>query len=187
MSFIKREWKKRIVEFPSRRLLLQTDKENAFDVKRDEGNIVQNGDSFSANNMNDLENRIFTETASLNEGISEVNKQVREQALLLPSTIKTDILSSTLIGQRAGAKISIAGSIAIINLEFRAKTELTVGWYDVCELPITSKLGCYVDVPTRYNIWIRFYIAGGSNILKVYPLSTMAINSDVITTATLTM
>lgn len=59
MAFVKKTWKSRLSEFPNRRVL--TDENNVQTrviVSRDEGQVTQAGDAFSAANMNDLENRI---------------------------------------------------------------------------------------------------------------------------------
>lgn len=60
MSFVTKEWKDRLVEFAGRRKLINvvTGEEMAVDVTREEGNISQVGDSFSAANMNDFEHRV---------------------------------------------------------------------------------------------------------------------------------
>ena len=57
--FSKKTWKNRMSEYPTRRKLT---KENGttelVTVARSEGNVSQEGDAFSADNMNDLETRI---------------------------------------------------------------------------------------------------------------------------------
>lgn len=58
MAFVKKEWKGRIVEFPGRRRLKGTGITDVYDIARNEGTITQEGDAFSAVNMNDLEERI---------------------------------------------------------------------------------------------------------------------------------
>ena len=60
MAFNKKTWTDRISEYPNRRNLTSTSTgvSEIFDVTREEGNISQQGDAFSANNMNDLEDRI---------------------------------------------------------------------------------------------------------------------------------
>ena len=62
MGFLKKLWQDRVSEQPQRRLLTPTDGGEAFsvDVTRQEGLVIQEGDAFSAANMNDLENRIKT-------------------------------------------------------------------------------------------------------------------------------
>lgn len=60
MAFQQKEWKNRLSEHPTRRLLTPTDGSEAFEVEvtREEGTIMQQGDAFNAANMNDLERRI---------------------------------------------------------------------------------------------------------------------------------
>lgn len=59
MAFVTKVWKDRISEYPTRRILTMTDGSTEFvTVARSEGSISQEGDAFSAENMNDLEQRI---------------------------------------------------------------------------------------------------------------------------------
>ncbi len=59
MSFVKKNWLSRIVEYPTRRILTKSDgTTETVTVARSEGTVAQEGDSFSSANMNDLENRI---------------------------------------------------------------------------------------------------------------------------------
>lgn len=58
MAFIKRLWKDRISEFPNRRTINDGNVTKQVTVGRDEGAITEEGDSFDASNMNDLEQRI---------------------------------------------------------------------------------------------------------------------------------
>lgn len=60
MSFVKKTWKSRLVENPNRRVLtdVSTGTQQTVTVARDEGQVTQAGDAFSAANMNDLEDRI---------------------------------------------------------------------------------------------------------------------------------
>lgn len=59
MAFTQREWKNRKSEYPNRRLLTKEDGSTELvTVSREEGAISDEGDAFSAENMNDLEQRI---------------------------------------------------------------------------------------------------------------------------------
>lgn len=70
MGFIKKIWKDRISEFPTRRSLTKTDGTSELvTVARSEGMISEEGDAFSAENMNDFENRVAN-------GFSEINKNL---------------------------------------------------------------------------------------------------------------
>ena len=67
MAFVKKTWKDRIAEFPTRRRLTKEDNTSELvTVAREEGTLSQEGDAFSAENMNDLENRIDEEFTALN-------------------------------------------------------------------------------------------------------------------------
>lgn len=69
MSFKQKTWKDRISEHPARRTL--TDVSNnttkTVDVAREEGTISQEGDAFSAANMNDLEQRVADGFSTLSQ------------------------------------------------------------------------------------------------------------------------
>lgn len=70
--FQKKTWEDRITEYPARRTLTQTDgTAQIVTVARSEGSITQEGDAFSAENMNDLEGRI-------EEGFTAVNKDLAD-------------------------------------------------------------------------------------------------------------
>ncbi len=59
MAFLKKIWKKRRCEYPNRRRLTAVPgKQNEVDVARAEGIILEDGDQLSAENMNNLEERI---------------------------------------------------------------------------------------------------------------------------------
>ncbi len=59
MAFLKKIWKKRRREYPNRhRLTPVPGKQNEVDVARAEGIILEDGDQLSAENMNNLEERI---------------------------------------------------------------------------------------------------------------------------------
>lgn len=73
MSFFSpKTWKQRIVEFPGRRRLDDTSSADVYDVSRAEGTVIQEGDGFTASNMNDLEQRIYS---AVNE-IVEIEKVI---------------------------------------------------------------------------------------------------------------
>lgn len=71
MAFVTKTWKDRMVEFAGRRKLknVSTNESVLYDVSRSEGTVMQAGDSFSATNMNDLEQRIKTEFDNVNSSL----------------------------------------------------------------------------------------------------------------------
>lgn len=71
MGFTKKIWKDRISEFPARRNLTKENGDTELvTVARSEGSISQEGDAFSAENMNGLEERIGS-------GFDEVNSNLQ--------------------------------------------------------------------------------------------------------------
>ena len=76
MAFVTKTWKDRLVEFSGRRKLknVSTNEETIYDVSRSEGTVMQAGDQFSAENMNNLEQRIKTEFDSVNSSLCEYLK-----------------------------------------------------------------------------------------------------------------
>lgn len=78
MGFIKKIWKDRISEFPTRRSLTKTDGTSELvTVARSEGMISEEGDAFSAENMNDFENRVANGFSELNENLQNHGKIVK--------------------------------------------------------------------------------------------------------------
>lgn len=73
MAFVKKTWKDRIAEFPTRRRLTKEDNTSELvTVAREEGTLSQEGDAFSAENMNDLENRIDAEFTAVNGKLENI-------------------------------------------------------------------------------------------------------------------
>ena len=73
MAFVKKTWKDRIAEFPTRRRLTKEDNTSELvTVAREEGTLSQEGDAFSADNMNDLENRIDAEFTEVNGKLENI-------------------------------------------------------------------------------------------------------------------
>lgn len=71
MAFVKKTWKDRIAEFPTRRRLTKEDNTSELvTVAREEGTLSQEGDAFSAENMNDLESRIDAEFTEVNGNLT---------------------------------------------------------------------------------------------------------------------
>ena len=74
MAYSKKTWTDRISAYPRRRLLTPVEGGDAvlYDITRQEGNITQEGDAFSAENLNDLETRIKTECDLLEQALANV-------------------------------------------------------------------------------------------------------------------
>ena len=73
MAFLQKTWKDRVAEYINRRVLTKEDGTTELvSVERSEGTISQEGDAFSAANMNDLEQRIANEFSEQNKKIDYV-------------------------------------------------------------------------------------------------------------------
>ena len=89
MAFVKKTWKDRIAEFPTRRRLTKEDNTSELvTVAREEGTLSQEGDAFSAENMNDLENRIDAEFTEVNGKLhyKEKNTIIKNNGIAITQT-----------------------------------------------------------------------------------------------------
>ena len=115
MAFVKKTWKDRIAEFPTRRRLTKEDNTSELvTVAREEGTLSQEGDAFSAENMNDLENRIDAEFTEVNGKLSQA-----------PVLIATSTSGSYTI---QASEIDTYKKIQVIaiNTSLNANTEITM-------------------------------------------------------------
>ena len=80
--FTAKEWKNRLVEFAGRRSLknVSTNETAVYDVTRNEGQVSQEGDSFSATTMNDLEQRISDAFAEAEEANTQLSSEILGKA-----------------------------------------------------------------------------------------------------------
>lgn len=78
-GFTQKEWKDRITEFPTRRQLAivsESDSGMTVDVSRAEGLVSQEGDAYSAANMNGLEQRIKASFDNVDNDVNGVKSLV---------------------------------------------------------------------------------------------------------------
>ena len=74
MTFEQKTWKDRVAEFINRRILTKEDGSTELvTVARSEGTVSQEGDGFTANNMNDLEQRIANAFLNVNSSLTASN------------------------------------------------------------------------------------------------------------------
>jgi archaellum component FlaC len=79
MAYSKKTWKDRITEYPNRRELTHSDSSTELvTVARSEGTISQEGDAFSAQNMNDLEGRIDSEFSAVDQNLQDINDNLAQ-------------------------------------------------------------------------------------------------------------
>lgn len=74
-NWVKKIWKNRTTEFPTRRTLMKEDGSSEIvTVTRNEGTVSEEGDAFDADTMNNLEERIDAGFASVNGKLIEIEK-----------------------------------------------------------------------------------------------------------------
>ena len=99
MAFLQKTWKDRVAEYINRRVLTKEDGTTELvSVERSEGTISQEGDAFSAANMNDLEQRIANEFSEQNKKFEWklAGGTTTGEEVLLPSDFtELNILHST--------------------------------------------------------------------------------------------
>jgi hypothetical protein len=89
MAFLQKTWKDRVAEYINRRVLTKEDGTTELvSVERSEGTISQEGDAFSAANMNDLEQRIANEFSEQNKKIVELEGKLISPNDYATGTIK---------------------------------------------------------------------------------------------------
>lgn len=90
-NWVKKIWKNRTTEFPTRRTLMKEDGSSEIvTVTRNEGTVSEEGDAFDADTMNNLEERI-------DAGFTEVNGKLHEDDTLFNrSTLNGSIKNSKL-------------------------------------------------------------------------------------------
>lgn len=76
MAFSLKTWVNRISEYPNRRKLTHEDSSTELvTVARAEGQISAEGNAFSAEEMNDLENRIKGGFDEVNQSLTQLNRE----------------------------------------------------------------------------------------------------------------
>lgn len=104
MAFSKKTWLDRIAEYPTRRRLKKSDgTDEIVSVSREEGAISQEGDAFSAANMNDLEDRVASEFNSLNIKMDLVRSHVG--MIVQSTTLDTEAKVIAIYGGTSWSKI----------------------------------------------------------------------------------
>ena len=120
MAFVKKTWKDRIAEFPTRRRLTKSNGDSELvTVAREEGTLSQEGDAFSAENMNDLERRV-------DDAISEINSNLNELKTVVSNTERA---IGTLDGSILYEKVYTVNTMSA-NTNVTLDTDFTIDSYD---------------------------------------------------------
>jgi hypothetical protein len=184
MAFNKKVWLPRIVPYPGRRRLLDTETVGIYDVIRAEGTPTQEGDSWSSIVMNDMENRIeagleekldktsvvnnFATTDPTMAAAAPLARELKEDVNRLNNSL-TDVGSATLLGElTTTAPGTIPGSITPYRF-----IVLDVGYGGGVHKKFTYPVGVMLTgelveekhyASTTYSMSIQFYLSGGQYI-----------------------
>lgn len=141
MAFVKKTWKDRIAEFPTRRRLTKSNGDSELvTVAREEGTLSQEGDAFSAENMNDLERRV-------DDAISEINSNLNKY--LAFGSFKIDSLPNAFEQNKVIANFTVASSIGASGAYVPI---FTCAWYDASVVSSVWQFAITLDgVKRRYN------------------------------------
>lgn len=95
MAFTKRTWIARDVQYPGRKILTPTGNTNEYDVTRSEGTVSAEGDILSAENLNDMEQRILTAILATANGTNgDANNALKLGGLAASLYPHTDVIDS---------------------------------------------------------------------------------------------
>lgn len=84
MAFTKKTWVDRLVEFAGRRKItnVSTMQAQIVDVERAEGTVSQEGSAFSAQTMNDLEQRIADGFSSVENSVDQISSEINNLMII---------------------------------------------------------------------------------------------------------
>lgn len=86
-KWVKKIWKNRTTEFPTRRTLMKEDGSSEIvTVTRNEGTVSEEGDAFDADTMNNLEERIDAGFAELNGKLHSLKVTTNSQMVITSQT-----------------------------------------------------------------------------------------------------
>lgn len=125
--FTKKEWKNRLAEFAGRRTLtdVATGASQVVDVARNEGTISQEGDAFSAANMNEFEQRILEGFTQAENATTELNQKCTNLETSFQDGCSTIASAITAMGVTTANNAS--PDIMASNIKKIASSTFTVG------------------------------------------------------------
>ena len=152
-AWAKKVWKDRKTEYPTRRTLTKTNgSQEIVTVTRNEGSVSQEGDAFSAENMNDLEERI-------DAGFTEVTRKLQWEKYVIPTVLK-DMPTGTFKTETFSELIGAKEFLVIVNDIYPAYINNDIG---------LSAVSSNVNFPYGENYGYRFAISIRNNgVVDVY-------------------
>ena len=163
MAFKKKTWIDRMVEFAGRRKItnVSTSAAQIIDVERAEGAVSQEGDAFSAENMNDLEKRISDAFADVPSGYKIADND---------TTNNSEFLATARVAYEHGLEID-ALSRDLGGLSFGQDADGNWGYKIGGADPVVPFKG-EPDFDYEHNISIPYIVvAGNPNVLHYYTMT----------------
>lgn len=165
MAFTPKTWLQRVVENPGRRLLTATGTTNVWDITRNEGVVVQDGDAFSVANMNDLETRIDSAFANIQDELGWID-------ITSLGTWSTSLLSSLTYYARVNPKIRMVEVSCILN-PGRANDGVIFNLPSAYRPAITANMAlsvnCYDNVK---GMQINYLVDSSGNVKGSHSINT---------------
>ena len=109
VMYERKTWKNRETEFPGRRRMTAVDgQEDVFDVSREEGLILEEGDAFDADTMNNMEQRV-------GEGFSNTCQYLYKATFLLDSWNGSSPYTQTAVLTPADGGPDVTGTSVFVS------------------------------------------------------------------------
>lgn len=128
MAYSKKTWKDRSVEYPTRRLLTDSNSNSEYyTVERAEGIVSEVGDAFNATNMNDLESRIESgiaeavTTTTTTQATSDSSTKLASTAFVhnvVDSKVGASLTSSRAAIIDSSGKVASSSNITTTELDY---------------------------------------------------------------------
>lgn len=164
MAFKKKTWIDRMVEFAGRRKItnVSTSAAQIIDVERAEGAVSQEGDAFSAENMNDLEKRISDAFADVPSGYKIADND---------TTNNSEFLATARVAYEHGLEIDA------LSRDLKVVKEHSV-WEQIGTLSGTAQK--IFDFSQREEICLVTTCAGNAKLVYTVKIPVVVLSEDKI-------
>ena len=171
MAFNMKTWVDRITEYPTRRRLRKEDgSDELVTVSREEGQVSEEGDAFSAENMNDLESRIDSAFKDVNNSLethTHDNRYYTEAEVNAKLNLKADKVNT--FGCKYVGENSTSGSWSTIK-GIDVNKPIMIGVIQNANHFVQSKF-VVPHILRNCNAALPFQIFHGANVCTQYYLN----------------
>lgn len=142
MAYSKKTWVDRQTEYPTRRKLTATGTTDVYDVSREEGLVVAEGDAINATNLNDLEDRI---DAGLAECVPASEKAAASGVASLDSNTKVtaDQASAHIVSVTANKTLALTDAGTAQYVDSSSNLTITIPTNAAVAFPIGTEIEIY--------------------------------------------